>query len=289
MPRPPAEPAPVDQPPAFRNSRYYVPLNVAQAPPQTAQPMRRPMPRSKSRQRQADAMFAQPQRPVTQGAPASAHIPLTKLQPVKIGAHGMKEQRAMQQGASQPCSPMKLDPATSDAADSARIGTLPVSDVSPPRAHATYPARPHSNSAAFSQRLAQRSSQHNSGAITTTAAMVEPPPAARVAAPATNAASPACELDPLAGYTLGKVIGEGGFCQVRAGVHQLSGRQVAVKVIRKVRSRQIASFFAMFSSRQQSWVMFAVLQSLNRNEEVSNCLHCLGSCNVTVRSVAVSH
>jgi hypothetical protein len=49
----------------------------------------------------------------------------------------------------------------------------------------------------------------------------------------TEATSPA--LDPLAGYSLGKVIGEGGFCQVRAGMHELSGRHVAVKVINKVR------------------------------------------------------
>ncbi|EFJ49603.1 hypothetical protein VOLCADRAFT_42482, partial [Volvox carteri f. nagariensis] len=35
----------------------------------------------------------------------------------------------------------------------------------------------------------------------------------------------------LPGYSVGKVIGEGGFCQVRLAVHHLSQRKVAVKVI----------------------------------------------------------
>ncbi|KAF5828215.1 hypothetical protein DUNSADRAFT_18019 [Dunaliella salina] len=37
----------------------------------------------------------------------------------------------------------------------------------------------------------------------------------------------------LPGYTVGKVIGEGGFCQVRLAVHHLSKRKVAIKVINK--------------------------------------------------------
>lgn len=37
----------------------------------------------------------------------------------------------------------------------------------------------------------------------------------------------------LPGYTVGKVIGEGGFCQVRLAIHHLSGRKVAVKIIDK--------------------------------------------------------
>jgi hypothetical protein len=41
-------------------------------------------------------------------------------------------------------------------------------------------------------------------------------------------------VDSLAGYSIGKVIGKGGFCQVKVGVHELSGRSVAIKVIDKV-------------------------------------------------------
>ena len=43
----------------------------------------------------------------------------------------------------------------------------------------------------------------------------------------------------LTGYTIGEVIGEGGFCQVRAGVHEASGQQVAMKVIDKVCSNTL--------------------------------------------------
>ncbi|KAL6759053.1 kinase-like domain-containing protein [Haematococcus lacustris] len=39
----------------------------------------------------------------------------------------------------------------------------------------------------------------------------------------------------LPGYSVGKVIGEGGFCQVRLALHHLSGRKVAVKVIDKAK------------------------------------------------------
>lgn len=49
-------------------------------------------------------------------------------------------------------------------------------------------------------------------------------PAAAAQAPAT---------DRLPGYSIGKTIGEGGFCKVRMGVHDLSGQQVAIKVIDK--------------------------------------------------------
>lgn len=34
----------------------------------------------------------------------------------------------------------------------------------------------------------------------------------------------------LPGYSVGRVVGEGGFCQVRMGIHHLSKRKVAVKV-----------------------------------------------------------
>ncbi|CAG9462218.1 unnamed protein product [Pedinophyceae sp. YPF-701] len=43
----------------------------------------------------------------------------------------------------------------------------------------------------------------------------------------------------LAEYKIGKVIGEGGFCQVREGWHNLSGRKVAIKVIDKARLSDI--------------------------------------------------
>ena len=39
----------------------------------------------------------------------------------------------------------------------------------------------------------------------------------------------------LPGYLLGKVVGEGGFCKVRAGVHQVTGAKVAIKLIDKTR------------------------------------------------------
>lgn len=47
-------------------------------------------------------------------------------------------------------------------------------------------------------------------------------------APAAPAAT-----DRLPGYSVGKTIGEGGFCKVRLGVHDLSGQRVAIKVIDK--------------------------------------------------------
>lgn len=39
----------------------------------------------------------------------------------------------------------------------------------------------------------------------------------------------------LPGYLLGHVIGEGGFCKVRAGIHQVTGAKTAVKLIDKAR------------------------------------------------------
>ena len=39
----------------------------------------------------------------------------------------------------------------------------------------------------------------------------------------------------LPGYSVGKVIGEGGFCQVRLGVQHVTGRKVAVKIIDKLK------------------------------------------------------
>lgn len=65
-------------------------------------------------------------------------------------------------------------------------------------------------------------------------------------AAASNVADDGGELDSLAGYSIGKVIGEGGFCQVKIGTHQLSGRSVAVKVINKVRAMAAQTFCARF-------------------------------------------
>ena len=59
-------------------------------------------------------------------------------------------------------------------------------------------------------------------------------PAAAGAAAGMVAAS-AVAVDRLPGYSIGKTIGEGGFCKVRAGVHDMSGQQVAIKVIDKLK------------------------------------------------------
>lgn len=40
----------------------------------------------------------------------------------------------------------------------------------------------------------------------------------------------------LSDYSIGKVLGEGGFCEVRLGVHHQSKRKVAIKVSRRVGS-----------------------------------------------------
>jgi hypothetical protein len=54
-------------------------------------------------------------------------------------------------------------------------------------------------------------------------------------ATALNVEDSACTfVNRLAGYRVGKVIGEGGFCKVKVGTHDLSCRPVAVKVISKV-------------------------------------------------------
>ncbi|KAK9819595.1 hypothetical protein WJX72_000121 [[Myrmecia] bisecta] len=45
--------------------------------------------------------------------------------------------------------------------------------------------------------------------------------------------------DSVPGYTVEHTIGEGGFCQVRQGVHHLSGRKVAIKVIDKQRLKEV--------------------------------------------------
>ena len=37
----------------------------------------------------------------------------------------------------------------------------------------------------------------------------------------------------LEGYSVGQVIGEGGFCEVRIGVHHFSQRKVAIKIVDK--------------------------------------------------------
>lgn len=55
-------------------------------------------------------------------------------------------------------------------------------------------------------------------------------PVASAQAPAQAAAT-----DRLPGYSIGKTIGEGGFCKVRMGVHDISGQQVAIKVIDKLK------------------------------------------------------
>lgn len=49
------------------------------------------------------------------------------------------------------------------------------------------------------------------------------------------AALPAAPTDRLPGYSVGKTIGEGGFCKVRLGIHDLSGQRVAIKVIDKAK------------------------------------------------------
>lgn len=49
------------------------------------------------------------------------------------------------------------------------------------------------------------------------------------------AAAQAAATDRLPGYSIGKTIGEGGFCKVRLGVHDISGQQVAIKVIDKLK------------------------------------------------------
>lgn len=49
------------------------------------------------------------------------------------------------------------------------------------------------------------------------------------------AAAQAAATDRLPGYSIGKTIGEGGFCKVRMGVHDISGQQVAIKVIDKLK------------------------------------------------------
>jgi len=49
------------------------------------------------------------------------------------------------------------------------------------------------------------------------------------------AAAVAPATDRLPGYSIGKTIGEGGFCKVRMGVHDMSGQQVAIKVIDKLK------------------------------------------------------
>lgn len=48
-----------------------------------------------------------------------------------------------------------------------------------------------------------------------------------------QASVPSASTDRLPGYSVGKTIGEGGFCKVRLGVHDLSGQRVAIKVIDK--------------------------------------------------------
>ena len=43
------------------------------------------------------------------------------------------------------------------------------------------------------------------------------------------------ERSQLPGYNLGKVVGEGGFCKVRLGVHQVTGAKTAVKLVDKAK------------------------------------------------------
>ena len=67
------------------------------------------------------------------------------------------------------------------------------------------------------------------------------PLARRRAASARAGAKPVMDISEvseggsLPGYLLGKVVGEGGFCKVRAGVHQVTGAKVAIKLIDKTR------------------------------------------------------
>ena len=59
------------------------------------------------------------------------------------------------------------------------------------------------------------------------------PPVSHPNSPA--AAAAAAATDRLPGYSIGRTIGEGGFCKVRMGVHDMSGQQVAIKVIDKLK------------------------------------------------------
>lgn len=54
-------------------------------------------------------------------------------------------------------------------------------------------------------------------------------------AAAAQAVAQAPATDRLPGYSIGRTIGEGGFCKVRMGVHDMSGQQVAIKVIDKLK------------------------------------------------------
>ncbi|KAA6419846.1 MAG: serine threonine kinase, partial [Trebouxia sp. A1-2] len=79
---------------------------------------------------------------------------------------------------------------------------------------------------------------------------VPPPQAARAVRHAVShpsspaAAAQAAATDRLPGYSIGKTIGEGGFCKVRMGVHDISGQQVAIKVIDKLKLK-VSAFLVL--------------------------------------------
>lgn len=78
------------------------------------------------------------------------------------------------------------------------------------------------------------------GAAVATQPVVTQPAPPAATADSTSATTASSSSDDayaglLPGYSVGRVVGEGGFCQVRLGIHHLSRRKVAIKVIDKTK------------------------------------------------------
>lgn len=88
--------------------------------------------------------------------------------------------------------------------------------------------------AGIEPRVASRSSKPDSPGSPVERETGKRRPRSAVARPVMDIGS-VNERSQLPGYVLGKVVGEGGFCKVRLGVHQVTGAKTAVKLVDKAK------------------------------------------------------
>ncbi|GBF88421.1 hypothetical protein Rsub_01133 [Raphidocelis subcapitata] len=230
------------------SSRFGGPASARRPSEADGSPFRAPVPPPSAAPAPAAAPAAAPQRrpstPLLEGA-ARQHAAPTQPQPPQqqTSAAVPKPLGEFQQQQPQPARPAsaagRAGPRTADAA--------PTAGPSRPSGPGGAPQGAASSASSGSAASSASRASSAGGAPRRAAAAVKPPadaPAPAPAAPAAAAPAAAADADAAAGdggpgllpgYSVGRVVGEGGFCQVRLGVHHLSRRKVAVKVLDKSR------------------------------------------------------
>jgi hypothetical protein len=156
------------------------------------------------------------------------------------------QQQQAQAGAASPTQQRQREREQQQQGTPVKPGTAPAGAHRPDPARASIampppPSRQPQPAPTTSQQPTPQSPAHStrSQPLTPTPARPAAPAVPEPAPAAPPAPPPAPPIDmegftgSLPGYSVGKVVGEGGFCQVKLGLHHLSRRKVAIKVIDK--------------------------------------------------------